>query len=41
MPLLREVWDRLHGGAWDRNPLVAVINFTVEHRNVDEMSEAE
>jgi hypothetical protein len=28
-------------GAWDQNPLVAVIDFTVEHRNVDEMCEAE
>ena len=37
-----EVWDGLHGrGAWDQNPLVAVIDFTVEYRNVDEMCEAE
>ena len=40
--VLAEVWDGLHGrGAWDRNPLVAVIEFAVEHRNVDEMCEAE
>jgi len=37
-----EVWDGLYGrGAWDQNPLVAVIDFTVEYRNVDEMCEAE
>jgi len=32
-----ELWNSLHGpGAWDRNPWVAALTFTVEHRNIDE-----
>ncbi|MBU8540237.1 hypothetical protein [Falsiroseomonas tokyonensis] len=30
------LWDRLHGaGAWDANPWVVALTFTVERRNVD------
>lgn len=32
----RELWDKLNGkGAWDANPWVSALTFTVEHRNID------
>ncbi|CAH2606482.1 Phage-related protein (plasmid) [Rhodovastum atsumiense] len=32
----RDLWDRLHGaGAWDSNPEVAALTFTVERQNID------
>lgn len=32
----RELWDSLHGdGAWDENPWVVALTFTVEKRNID------
>jgi hypothetical protein len=35
----RELWERLHGvGAWDANPEVVALTFTVQERNVDEAS---
>lgn len=31
-----ELWNSIHGpGAWDANPWVAAISFTVERRNID------
>lgn len=32
----RAIWESIHGrDAWDTNPLVAAISFTVEKRNID------
>ena len=32
----RDLWNSLHGAdAWDANPWVAAVRFTVEHRNID------
>ncbi len=32
----RELWDAINGaGAWDRNPWVVAVTYSVEHRNID------
>jgi hypothetical protein len=37
----RELWDELHGkGAWDADPEVVALTFTVAKRNIDAMKEA-
>lgn len=34
----REIWHTLHGpGAWDANPWVAALTFTVHRQNIDQM----
>lgn len=36
VPGFRALWESLHGaGAWDRNPDVVALTFTVEKRNID------
>lgn len=36
-----ELWNALHGDdAWDANPWVVAITFTVHHRNIDAMEKA-
>ena len=36
----REIWNSIHGpGAWDANPWVAAISFTVHRCNIDTMEE--
>jgi hypothetical protein len=36
----REIWTGIHGReAWDANPWVAAISFTVQHQNIDALSE--
>lgn len=35
----RDLWNSLHGdGAWDANPWVAAISFTVQHGNIDNLA---
>jgi hypothetical protein len=36
-----ELWDSLHGdGAWDENPEVVALSFTVHKQNIDALAEA-
>ena len=36
----RDIWNSIHGpDAWDRNPWVAAISFTVHRCNIDKMEE--
>lgn len=38
----QELWNSLHGpDAWDANPWVVAVSFTVEHRNIDEAPNAD
>lgn len=37
-----ELWERLHGpDAWDANPWVVAVSFTVTHRNIDTLPNPE
>lgn len=38
IPAFKRLWDSLHGpDAWDANPWVAALTFTVHKRNIDQM----
>jgi hypothetical protein len=39
VPAFRDLWNSLHGpDAWDANPWVVAVTFTVDHRNIDSLS---